>query len=55
MNKLLRNLTLFRQHILLLQIELHHPLAGINNPKFMLLHFLTAKSFCKEKKALAFN
>jgi hypothetical protein len=34
---------------------LDHPLDGITNPKYKLLHFLTTKVFCKEKKALAFN
>jgi len=35
---------------------LHHPLDGITNPKYKLLHFFTTKiKFCKEKKALAFN
>ncbi len=32
---------------------LYHPLDGITNPKFKLLHFLTF--FCREKKELAFN
>jgi hypothetical protein len=36
-------------------IRLYHPLDGITNPKYKLLHFLTANFFCKEKKALAFN
>ncbi len=31
-----------------------HPLDGITNPKYKLLHFLTTEVFCKEKKALAF-
>jgi hypothetical protein len=35
---------------------LHHPLDGITNPKYKLLHFLTTKmKFCKEKNTLAFN
>ncbi len=35
---------------------LYHPLDGITNSKYKLLHFLTTKiKFCKEKKALAFN
>ncbi len=36
-------------------IGLYHPLDGVGNPKYKLLHFLTTKLFCKEKKALAFN
>jgi hypothetical protein len=36
-------------------IGLHHPLDGVTNPKYKLLHFLTTISFDKEKKALAFN
>ncbi len=31
----------------------YHPLDGITNPKYKLLHFLTTKNnFCEEKKAL---
>jgi hypothetical protein len=36
-------------------VGLYHPLDGIPNPKYKLLHFLTTKLFRKEKKALAFN
>jgi hypothetical protein len=35
-------------------IGLYHPLDGITNPKYKLLHFLTT-DFFKEKKALASN
>ena len=34
---------------------LDHPLNGITNPKYKLLHFLTTNFFCREKKSLAFN
>jgi hypothetical protein len=34
---------------------LDHPLDGVTNPKYKLVHFLTTKFFCKEKKAIAFN
>jgi hypothetical protein len=34
---------------------LDHPLDGVTNPKYKLLHILLTKFFCKEKKALAFN
>ncbi len=36
-------------------IGLHHPLDGVTNPEFKLLHFIQVAIFCKEKKALAFN
>jgi len=37
-------------------IGLHHPLDGVTNPEYKLLHFLQLiKFFCKEKKALAFS
>ncbi len=36
-------------------IGLYHPLDGISNPKYKLLHLLTPEIFIKEKKALAFN
>jgi hypothetical protein len=36
-------------------IGLYHPLDGLTNPKYRLLHFLATKFFCKEKMALAFN
>jgi len=36
-------------------IGLYHPLDGITDPKYKLLHFLTTNFFCKEKKAIAFN
>jgi hypothetical protein len=32
-----------------------HPLDGVTNRKYKLLHLLTTIIFCKEKKALAFN
>ncbi len=34
---------------------LDHPLDGITNPKYKLLHFLTTNFFCEEKKTSAFN
>ncbi len=34
---------------------LDHPLDGVTNPKYNLLHLLSTKKICKEKKALAFN
>jgi hypothetical protein len=34
---------------------LYHPLDGITNPMYKLLHFLTTIFFCKGKKALVFN
>jgi hypothetical protein len=35
---------------------LHHPLDGVTNSGYKLLHFIQlTKFFCKEKKALAFN
>jgi hypothetical protein len=37
-------------------IGLYHPLDGVANPKYKLLHFVTTKNtFCKEVKALPFN
>jgi hypothetical protein len=34
-------------------IGLHHPLDGVTNPEYKLLHFIQlTKCFCKEKKAL---
>ncbi len=37
-------------------IGLHHPLDGVTNPEYKLLHFIQpSKFFCKEDKALAFN
>jgi hypothetical protein len=37
-------------------VGLYHPLDGVINPKYKLLHFLTTKNkFCREEKALAFN
>jgi hypothetical protein len=36
-------------------IGLQHPLDGVTNPKYMLLHFLTTKFLGKEKKAQAFD
>jgi hypothetical protein len=37
-------------------IGLYHPLDGITNPKYKMLHFLTTKNnFREEKKAVAFN
>jgi hypothetical protein len=35
---------------LILPIGLYHPLDGITNPKYKLLHFLTNKKFCKGKR-----
>jgi hypothetical protein len=34
---------------------LYHPLDGVTNPKYKLLHFLTTTFFYKEKKAIAFK
>jgi hypothetical protein len=34
---------------------LYHPLGGISNPKYKLLHFLKTIYFYKDKKVLAFN
>jgi hypothetical protein len=34
---------------------MHHPLDGITNHKYKMLHFLTTKFFCNDKKTLAFN
>ncbi len=39
----------------ILTIGLHHPLDGITNPEYKLLHFKQLILFFKEKKALAFN
>ncbi len=39
----------------ILLIRVYHPLDGITNPKYKLLHFLMSKLFCKEKKMLGFN
>ncbi len=36
-------------------IGLYRPLNGVTNPKYKLLHLLTTRKKCKEKKALAFN
>ncbi len=37
-------------------IEVHHPLDGVTNREYKLLHFIQlTKFFCKGKKALAFN
>jgi hypothetical protein len=36
-------------------IGLHHPLDGITNAEYKLLHFIQVTYFCKEKKAPAFN
>jgi hypothetical protein len=36
-------------------IGLHHPLDGVTNPEYKLLHFIQITIFCKEKKALPFN
>ena len=36
-------------------IGLHHPLDGITNPEYKLLHFIQLTIFCKKKRALAFN
>ncbi len=37
-------------------IGLQHPLDGVTNLKYKLLHFMQPNNFfCKEKKALAFN
>ncbi len=36
-------------------IGLHHPLDGITNPEYKLLHFIQVTLFCKNKRALAFN
>jgi hypothetical protein len=36
-------------------IWLYHPLDGVTNPRYKLLHFSTITFFYKEKKALAFN
>ncbi len=37
-------------------IGLHHPLDGVTNPEYKLLHFIQlTKFFGKEEKALAFN
>ncbi len=36
-------------------IGLHHPLDGVTNPKYRLLHFIQLTIFCKKKRALAFN
>jgi hypothetical protein len=37
-------------------IGLHHPLDGVTNPEYKLLHFIQLTKFsCKEKKALALN
>jgi hypothetical protein len=41
--------------ILRIAMGLDHPLDGITNPKYKLLHLIKTKFFCKEKKALAFN
>ncbi len=35
-------------------IGLHHPLDGVTNPKYKLLHFKQL-TFCKKKRALAFD
>ncbi len=37
------------------RIGLHHPLDGVTNPKYKLLHFIHLTIFCKKKRALAFN
>jgi hypothetical protein len=37
-----------------MSIGLHHPLDGVTNPEYKLLHFIQLNFFCKEK-ALAFN
>ncbi len=36
-------------------IGLHHPLDGVTNPKYKLLHFIKLTFFCKKKMELAFN
>jgi hypothetical protein len=36
----------------IISIGLYHPLDGIANPVYKLLHFLTNIFFCNEKKAL---
>ncbi len=36
-------------------IGLHHPLDGVTNPEYKLLHFIQLTFFCKKKRALAFN
>jgi hypothetical protein len=37
-------------------IGFHHPLDGVTNPKYKLLHFIQlTKFFCKEKKAQEFD
>ncbi len=37
-------------------IGLYHPLDGITNPMYKLLHFWTTKNFfCEEKKAVAWT
>ncbi len=38
-----------------LAMVLDHPLDGVTNPKYKLLHLLSTNKICKEKKALAFN
>jgi hypothetical protein len=42
-------------HSMKFKMGLDHPLDGVTNPKYKLLHFLTNKKNCKEKKALAFD
>ncbi len=41
-------------NILVHQIGLHHPLDGITNPEYKLLHFIQLTIF-RKKEALAFN
>ncbi len=35
-------------------IGLHHPLDGITNPKYILLHFLTNKYFLQRGEGISF-
>ncbi len=39
----------------MLSTGLHHPLDGVTNPQYKLLHFIQLTFFCKKKRALAFN
>ncbi len=43
------------QKEIVLRIGLHHPLDGITNPKYKLLHFIQLTFFSKKNRALGFN